>query len=115
MNIKNYGKKEVHSFDFFENDEKKNLDIFRVKNKFLETLFNSEIINVINDINVFIYGTYIENIENLDNKYLLNLIDNNSDELYKILNNFQNNLTKTKELCKIIQDLKQRIEVLENK
>jgi hypothetical protein len=43
--IKNYGKKEVHSLDFFENDEKKDLDISQVKNIFLEKLINSEIIN----------------------------------------------------------------------
>ena len=65
-----------------------------------------EINNIINNNDVFVYGTYIKNIEDLDNKYLLSLINNTSDELYKILNNFQNNITETKEL-------KERLEILE--
>jgi hypothetical protein len=70
---------------------------------------------IINDNNVFVYGTYIENIQSLDNSYLLNLINNTSDELYKIINNFQNNISETKKLYKIIEKLQERIEVLENK
>ena len=71
--------------------------------------------NIINDNNVFVYGTYIENIQNLDNNYLLELINNTSDELYKIMNNFYNNISETKELHKLIENLTQRIETLENK
>ena len=54
----------------------------------------------INDSYVFVYGTYIENIQSLNKNNLLELVDNTNDELYKIINNLKIDVSN---LYKLIQ------------
>ena len=54
---------------------------------------------------VFVYGTFINNVNEIDNKCLLKLVDNTSDEIYSIMNNFQEK----------IYNLEKKIDEINNK